>query len=78
LELAAHGGQGQFFFIPQALDLQDELNIRGSVEAVPGAPPAGAQDLAPVFPIPQDMSPHPGDAAHLTDGIEIFLRNFFF
>ena len=78
VHLAAHGRQAQFFFFPEALDFQDELNIGGAVEAVPGAAAGGFQELALGFPVPEHMGFDPGDAAHLTDGIKGFGGDILF
>jgi hypothetical protein len=78
VHLAAHGRQRQFFLFPEALDLQDELDIGRAVEAVAGAAAGGFQELAPGFPVPQHMGIDPGDAADLTDGIKSFAGDILF
>ena len=65
-------------FLPEALDFQDELDVGGAVKAVPGAPPAGLQELALGLPIAQHMGMHPGDTAHFTDGVEGLAGDVFF
>ncbi len=45
LELALHGRQGHLFFVAQALELEDKLDVGGAVQAVAGFAAGGAQDL---------------------------------
>jgi hypothetical protein len=78
VELPAHGRQAELLFLPEALDFEDELDVGGTVGAVPGAPPAGFEELALLLPIAQNVGMHPGDAAHLADGIKGFAGDFFF
>ena len=78
LHLPAQGRQAQLLLLPQALDLQDQLDVGGAVDPVPGAPPAGLEELALVLPIAQHMGVHPGDAAHLADAVEGLAGDFFF
>lgn len=78
VKLPAQGRQAQFLFFPQTLDLKDELDVGRAVEAVPGAPPRGLEELSLVFPITQHVSVYPGNPAHLTDGVEGLARDIFF
>ena len=60
VELAPHGRQAQLLFFPEALDFKNELDVGEAVDAVAGAPAAGLEKLALLFPIAQHMGAHPG------------------
>ena len=77
-ELSAHGRQGHFFLISEALDLEDELYVGGSINAVAGFAAVGTQDLTPALPVAQYVGSNAGDAAYLTDGVILLLGNIPF